>query len=41
MNIFQIYLIKIKNLIKKLNDEKIIILPESLNGINVNEPPSN
>ena len=41
MNIFQIYLIKIKNLIKKLNDNKIIILPESLNGINVNVPPSN
>ena len=41
MNIFEIYLEKIKNLIKKLNNEKLIILPESLNGINVDIPPPN
>ena len=41
MNIFEIYLEKIKNLIIKLNDEKLIILPESLNGINVDIPPPN
>ena len=33
MNIFEIYLEKIKNLIKKLNNEKLIILPESLNVV--------
>jgi arginyl-tRNA synthetase len=41
MNIFDIYLNKIKNLIKKLNKEGLIELPESLNGINVDIPPSN
>ena len=41
MNIFDIYLDKIKNLIKKLKDEELIELPESLNGINVDIPPSN
>jgi len=41
MNIFEIYLGKIKNLIIKLNDEKLIILPESLKGINVDIPPAN
>jgi arginyl-tRNA synthetase len=41
MNIFDIYLEKIKNLIKKLNNDKLIILPESLNGINVDIPPPN
>ena len=41
MNIFDIYLDKIKNLIIKLNEDKLIELPESLNGINVDVPPSN
>ena len=41
MNIFDIYLNKIKNLIKKLNKEGLIELPKSLNGINVDIPPSN
>ena len=41
MNIFDIYLDKIKNLIIKLNKEDFIELPETLNGINVDIPPSN
>ena len=41
MNIFNIYLDKIKILIVKLNKEGLIELPESLNGINVDIPPSN
>ena len=41
MNIFDIYLGKIKNLVKKLNKEGLIILPESLIGVNVDIPPSN
>jgi len=41
MNIFEIYLEKIKSLIKKLKIQQLIELPESLNGINVNIPPSN
>jgi arginyl-tRNA synthetase len=41
MNIFDIYLEKIKNLINKLNKEGLIELPESLNGINVDIPPPN
>ena len=41
MNIFDIYLDKIKNLIKRVNKEGIIELPESLNGINVDIPPPN
>jgi arginyl-tRNA synthetase len=41
MNIFEIYLDKIKTLIKKLNDQKLIELPPSLDGINVDVPPSN
>ena len=41
MNIFDIYLDKIKILIKKLNIEGLIELPETLNGINVDIPPSN
>ena len=41
MNIFDIYLDKIKNLIKKLNDKGLIELPESLKGINVDIPPPN
>ena len=41
MNIFDLYLDKIITLIKKLNKEGSIELPESLNGINVDIPPSN
>jgi len=41
MNIFNLYLDKIIILIKKLNKEGSIELPESLNGINVDIPPSN
>jgi len=41
MNIFDLYLDKIIILIKKLNKESFLELPESLNGINVDIPPSN
>ena len=41
MNIFDIYLDKIKSLIRQLNEEKLINLPESLNSINVEIPPEN
>ena len=41
MNIFDNYLYKIINLIKKLKVEGLIVLPESLNNINVDIPPSN
>jgi arginyl-tRNA synthetase len=41
MNIFDLYLDKIKNLVKKLNKDRLIDLPESLNGINVDIPPAN
>ena len=40
MNIFGIYLDKIKKLIIKLNNENIIQIPDSLNGINVEIPPA-
>ena len=39
MNIFDIYLDKIKKLITKLNKDGLIELPESLVGINVSIPP--
>ena len=39
MNIFDIYLEKIKKLITKLNKDGLIELPESLVGINVSIPP--
>ena len=39
MNIFDIYLDKIKNVVKKLKTQGFIELPESLNGINVDIPP--
>ena len=39
MNIFDIYLDKIKKLIIKLNKKNVIEIPESLNGINVDVPP--
>ena len=41
MNIFDLYLDKIIILIKKLNKESKLDLPESLRGINVDIPPSN
>jgi arginyl-tRNA synthetase len=41
MNIFDTYLEKIIELLKKLKDQELILLPESLNGINVDIPPSN
>jgi arginyl-tRNA synthetase len=41
MNIFDIYLDKIIILIKELNSKGILELPTSLNGINVDIPPSN
>jgi len=41
MNIFDLYLDKIKFLIKKLNQEGILELPDSLEGINVDIPPAN
>ena len=40
MNIFDIYLKKIKKIITDLNKEGSIELPESLNGINVDVPPA-
>ena len=40
MNIFDIYLDKIKDLITKLDKEGLIELPDSLNGINVDMPPT-
>ncbi len=39
MNIFDIYLIKIKELILKLNKNGLIQVPENLNSINVDIPP--
>ena len=39
MNIFDIYLDKIKKLITKLNKDGLIELPDSLVGINVSIPP--
>ena len=41
MNIFDLYLDKIIILIKKLNKEGVLEVPESLNGINADIPPSN
>ena len=40
MNIFDLYLDKIIILIKRLNEEGVLELPESLNGINVDIPPA-
>ncbi len=39
MNIFDIYLDKITKLVTTLHKEKVIEIPESLNGINVDIPP--
>ena len=41
MNIFDIYLDKIKNLIIKLNNEGLIEIPKSLQSVNVDIPPPN
>jgi arginyl-tRNA synthetase len=41
MNIFDLYLDRIKELVKELNKEGLIELPESLDGINVDIPPAN
>ena len=41
MNIFDLYLDKIIILIKRLNKEGTLEIPESLNSINVDIPPSN
>ena len=41
MNIFDLYLDKIITLIEKLNKEGVLKIPLSLNGINVDIPPSN
>ena len=40
MNIFEDYLIKIKNTIKKANQDNLLELPENLSGINVDIPPA-
>ena len=39
MNIFNLYLDKIIVLVKKLDTEGSLELPETLNGINVDVPP--
>jgi arginyl-tRNA synthetase len=41
MNIFDIYLNKIINIIKTLNNKGLIKLPDNLDGINVDIPPQN
>ena len=41
MNIFDLYLDKIIILVKKLNKDGSLEIPESLKGINVDIPPSN
>ena len=40
MNIFEDYLIKIENIIKKANQDNLLELPENLSGINVDIPPA-
>ena len=40
MNIFDLYLEKIKTLLKSLNDSNLISLPENLKSLNVDVPPS-
>ena len=39
MNIFDLYLDKIINIIKKAKADGVLLLPENLNGINVDIPP--
>ena len=41
MNIYDLYLDKIKDIIIKINKDDLIKLPENLNGINVDIPPPN
>ena len=41
MNIFDIYQDKIIKIIKKINKDKVIELPDTLNNINVDIPPPN
>ncbi len=40
MNIFKLYRDKIIDILKSANTEKLIKLPENLNSINVDIPPS-
>ena len=40
MNIFKLYRNKIINILKSANKESLIKLPENLNSINVDIPPS-
>ena len=40
MNIFEIYLDKIKSIIVDLNKKGELIIPETLNGINSEIPPA-
>ena len=40
MNIFEIYLNKIKKIIIKLNNENLIKIPNTLDNINVDVPPA-
>ena len=39
MNIFSEYAIRIKNLVKKLNSNNKLKLPDNLDGINIDVPP--
>ena len=41
MNIFEEYKNKILNIIKSAEKDKLLILPENLNGINVDSTPPN
>ncbi len=41
MNIFEVYLSKIKNSLKELEKKNIIKVPNDLNSLNVDSPPSN
>ena len=41
MNIFDLYLDKIISLVKTLSKDDLIKLPDNLDGINVDIPPSN
>ena len=40
MNIFNLYLDKIKKIVVTANKNKLIEIPENLDGINVDLPPS-
>ena len=39
MNIFDLYLEKIIKIVKQANKEKLVEIPENLNGVNVDIPP--